>query len=197
MKLANLCAALLLGAASIAHAQDHAPHWDYGHHHGPAQWSSMESDFAACKVGKEQSPIDIRHAVKGKLPALDLHYKSSAAEIVNNGHTIQVNLSDAGTLTIDGVPYRLVQFHFHTPSEEKINGHAYAMVAHLVHQSADGKVAVIAVLFKEGKANAALADVFAHLPRTQGSPQAMAAGFDPTTILPAEQGYYSYTGSLT
>ncbi|HEY2257937.1 MAG TPA: carbonic anhydrase family protein, partial [Variovorax sp.] len=86
---------------------------------------------------------------------------------------------------------------FHAPSEEKINGHAYAMVAHLVHQSADGKFAVIAVLFKEGKANAALADVFAHLPPTQGRTHVMAAGFDPTTILPAEQGYYSYTGSLT
>ena len=196
MKLTNLCAAFLLGAISLAHAEDHAPHWDYGHH-GPAHWSSMEPDFAECKLGKEQSPIDIRHAVKSDLPALDLHYKTSAAEIVNNGHTIQVNLSDAGALTIEGVPYQLVQFHFHTPSEEKINGHAYAMVAHLVHKSADGKLAVIAVLFKEGKTNAALADVFAHLPPTAEQARPMAAPIDPATLLPAVQGYYRFTGSLT
>jgi carbonic anhydrase len=157
----------------------------------------MEPDFAECKQGKAQSPIDIRHAVKGHLPALDLHYKASAAEIVNNGHTIQVNLSDAGALTIDGVPYQLVQFHFHTPSEEEINGHHYPMVAHLVHKSADGKLAVIAVLFKEGKENTALAYIFTHLPPTHDQAQPIAAPIDAATLLPAEQGYYSFTGSLT
>ena len=46
-----------------------------------------------------------------------------------------------------------VQFHFHKPSEEKIDGKAHAMVAHLVHKSADGKLAVVAVLLDKGGAN--------------------------------------------
>ena len=68
MTLAKLCTALLFLAVSSARAEDHPPHWDYGHHHGPAAWSSMEPEFAECKLGKEQSPIDIRDAVKSAGP---------------------------------------------------------------------------------------------------------------------------------
>jgi carbonic anhydrase len=131
------------------------------------------------------------------LPALDLHYKASSAEVVNNGHTVQVNLADGGVLNLDGVAYRLVQFHFHAPSEEKIGGKASAMVVHMVHTSADGHVAVVAVLVKEGKRNAALDPVLGKLPQTEGAKGALAADFNAGDILPAAHGYYRFIGSLT
>jgi carbonic anhydrase len=157
----------------------------------------MEPEFAACGLGKEQSPIDIHNAEVRPLPALDMHYKTSTAEVVNNGHTVQVNLADGGALNLDGVAYRLVQFHFHAPSEEKIDGKASAMVVHMVHTSADGKIAVVAVLVKEGKANAALAPVLGKLPQAVGAKAALAADFDAGNILPAQLGYYKFIGSLT
>ncbi len=131
MKMRLVATGLLFALTLATQADEHAPHWGYSGEHGPEQWGDMEADFAACKLGKEQSPIDIRGAKKGALPALDFKYKASGAEIVNNGHTIQVNLVDAGVLNLDGVPYKLVQFHFHTPSEETINGKAYPMEAHI------------------------------------------------------------------
>lgn len=197
MKPQSLLACLLFSTAFAAQASDHKAHWSYSGDQGPAEWGSMEPGFSACKLGKEQSPIDIRNGKVEKLPALGLHYKTSGAEVVNNGHTIQVNLADGGVLDLDGVPYKLVQFHFHTPSEERVNGKSFPMVAHLVHQNSKGELAVVAVLLKEGKANAALDPVFANMPRAEDQKAALDAQVSPIDILPAEHGYYKFMGSLT
>jgi carbonic anhydrase len=116
---------------------------------------------------------------------------------VNTGHSIQVNLAAGGTVDLASGTYKIVQFHFHAPSEEKIDGHPYAMVAHLVHSDDAGKLAVVAVLFKEGKANPTLAKVFAVMPAKEGEKVALEGGVNPADLLPARQDYYAYVGSLT
>ena len=128
---------------------------------------------------------------------LAFDYQASPAEVVNNGHTVQVNLTNAGGIEIDGKPYRLVQFHFHTPSEEHIAGKGFPMVAHFVHQAADGRLAVVAVLFKEGEKNQALESVFDAMPPKAGEKVELAGSFAPQTVLPQQQGYYAFAGSLT
>ena len=110
-------------------------------------------EFSTCKLGKLQSPIDIRGAKAADLPAIKFDYKPSPLKVIDNGHTIQVNYAPGSSIDVGGTRYELVQFHFHRPSEEKINGKAHAMVAHLVHKSADGKLAVVAVLLDKGGAN--------------------------------------------
>jgi len=122
------------------------------------------------------------------------------AEVINNGHTVQVNLAAGGSIQLDGVDYALLQFHFHTPSEEKIRGQAYPLVAHLVHlvhKSAAGQLAVVAVLFEEGAENQALKAVFSNLPAKAGDTVKLADGFNTSDLLPAYKGYYQFTGSLT
>jgi len=182
-------------AMSGALAGGHDAHWGYAGH-GPDAWGEAPG-AEACKLGRTQSPIDIRGAKKAALAPLDLHYRKGAATIVDNGHTVQVDLADGGFLDIGGVPYKLVQFHFHAPSEERIEGKGYPMVVHLVHRADDGKRAVVALLLKEGKADAALAPVFAGMPHGHGAPKALAAPLDVAAFLPADKGYYRYTGSLT
>jgi carbonic anhydrase len=191
-----LAAALLAGAASVQ-AAEHAPHWDYTGKAGTAHWADLDQGFAACKLGKEQSPIDIRGAKAESLDPIGFHYAGSSAEIVNNGHTIQVNLENGGTIQLASGEYKLVQFHFHTPSEEKINGKRYPLVAHLVHKNDAGQLAVVAVLFKQGHENRALKQVFASLPAKAGDKHALEGAFDADAILPAQRGYYAYMGSLT
>ncbi|NEX63231.1 carbonic anhydrase [Noviherbaspirillum galbum] len=197
MTLKHLIAAAIIPFACNAFASGDAPHWEYEGKTGPKAWGDLDHGFAECKLGKEQSPIDIRSAKKAGLAPLSLTYKASGAEVVNNGHTIQVNLADAGDLTLDGSPYKLVQFHFHTPSEERIGGKAFPLVAHLVHKNAEGKLAVVGVMIKQGKANAALNGVFGHLPAHAGEKQALDAGFNVADMLPVDKGYYKYMGSLT
>ncbi len=191
----TLATALAL-AGGIQAADTHAPHWGYD---AAAKWGDLSAEFKECKLGKEQSPIDIstKTAEKAKLPAIGFNYKAAASEVINNGHTIQVNLTDAGSAKLAGGDYQLLQFHFHTPSEEKVDGRNFAMVAHLVHKSAAGSLGVVGVMFREGKENAALKAVFEAMPAKEGGKSALKANLNAADFLPADKGYFAFKGSLT
>jgi carbonic anhydrase len=166
--------------------------------HGPKHWGSMQADYSTCKLGHQQSPIDIRATKKEKLPALEFAYQPSPLKIIDNGHTIQVNYAPGSSVTIGGVRYDLLQFHFHKPSEERINGRDYPMVAHLVHKNAEGKLGVVAVLFKQGAENPLVKTLWDALPTEKGQQQEPAgASIDIASLLPKAQGYYNFPGSLT
>ena len=198
MKKTLLMLAAALAAMGSVHAADKtAAHWEYTGKAGTSHWGELEPDFSACKLGKTQSPIDIRHEQAGAPAPLGFHYAASAADIVNTGHTVQVNLAQGGAVHLASGDYKLVQVHFHTPSKEKIHGKRYPLVAHMVHKNDAGELAVVAVLFKQGKENAALKPVFAGLPAHTGDHHPVAGAFDPAALLPAEHAYYAYMGSLT
>ena len=194
MKFTMFIFLAFLGLTNPSFAEDKPHHWTYEE---VKEWGEAP-EFETCKLGKEQSPINIvkKEVKKSDLPAIETHYDSSKAEIVNNGHTIQINLSAGGSAQLRNSEYKLVQFHFHTPSEEKINGKNYPMVAHLVHKNADGHLAVIALLIKEGKENAALKNIFANLPTEEGKSD-LANAVNVNDILPASLKYYGFNGSLT
>ena len=184
-------------AATPARAAEGPPHWSYTEHGGAAKWGSLAPDYATCGVGKLQSPIDIKGAKKADLPPILVAYKPGEAKVVNNGHTIQVTVPPGGTITVGGQAYELQQFHFHAPSEEAIAGKRAPLVAHFVHKDADGKLAVIAVLFDVGGESAALKPVFAKLPAKPETDMTLAEAIDPAAVLPAKLGYYTFEGSLT
>lgn len=191
-----LSGALAALFASGAIAAEPHPHWGYQGEDAPAHWAELDPGFETCALGRTQSPIDIRNAQRADLPEIDFDYRAGPAEAVNNGHTVQVNLPDAGGIDIGGAHYALVQFHFHTPSEEKIDGASFPMEAHFVHKDAEGHLAVVAVMLKQGRKNAALEEIFDALPAAEGGSLAL-ENLDPSTLLPNRQGYYAYTGSLT
>lgn len=173
------------------------PHWSYQGHGGPAEWGELDPAFATCQLGKLQSPIDIRGAKAADLPAIKFDYKPSPLKVIDNGHSIQVNYAPGSSIDVGGTRYELVQFHFHKPSEEKIDGKAHAMVAHLVHKGADGKLAVVAVLLDDGGTNSTIDTIWKNLPQEKGKEVAVNATVDAATLLPADHGYYTFQGSLT
>lgn len=116
---------------------------------------------------------------------------------MNNGHTVQVNLTSAGQVKVVSGEYKLLQFHFHTPSEEKVNGKPYPLVAHLVHRNDAGAVTVVAVLFKQGKKNPALEKVFAAMPEHADGKADLAGGMNASELLPVKRAYWAFEGSLT
>jgi len=173
-------------------------HWTYGGHGGPKEWGALSPEFATCKLGKNQSPIDIRGAKPADLSAIKFDYKPSPLKVIDNGHTIQVNYAPGSSIEVDGKRYELLQFHFHKPSEEKVDGKSYAMVAHLVHKNAEGKLAVVAVLFDKGGGNPVIASVWKNLPKEKEKEMAVAdVTIDATNLLPPTKGYYKFAGSLT
>jgi len=196
---------LLVGTGAILaspplHAADEH-HWSYSGDTGPAQWAALESDYSVCGIGKLQSPIDIRDsaAAKGPLPAIAFDYKPSPLKIVDNGHTIQVDYAPGSFITVHSMRYELVQFHFHKPSEERINGKSADMVAHLVHKNADGNLAVVAVLLNTGHANKLVETLWKNLPPEKERETAVeGVQVNAADLLPAKKaGYYTFTGSLT
>ena len=110
---------------------------------GPENWGK---EFPTCGKGKSQAPLNIKGPFEKVRFSIAPDYKQGQLKIVNNGHTIQVNVANGSKIRIDGKPYDLLQFHFHRPSEEKIDSMASHMVAHLVHKAGDTKLAVVAVL---------------------------------------------------
>ncbi len=137
-------------AFAQATAAAHAQHWGYSGADGPSHWADLDPSFATCSTGKRQSPIDIKSAKKdSSLAPVQVDYKPSPLKIVDNGHTIRVNIASGSSITVNGTAYTLTQFHFHRPSEEEIAGKKYAMVIHLVNER-EGGAAVIALLVKTG-----------------------------------------------
>ncbi len=199
-----LATAMLLPAightAEPAAAHHHAPHWTYGGTTGPAQWAELDEGFGSCSLGQAQSPIDIRRAdvQVAALPPIAFDYKPTPLKIIDNGHTVQVNVAPGNWITVGDTRYELQQFHFHKPSEEHIDGKAYSLVAHLVHKSETGKLAVVAVLMDKGDAHPLIQAVFDNLPKVkQQEVTVPGISIDLTALLPANRAYYSFDGSLT
>jgi carbonic anhydrase len=175
--------------------------WSYEGAKGPEHWGDLDPEYANCKAGKEQSPIDIRNAEKAELPALRFVYKSGPLKIINNGYTaVRVNYApgNGNFLIVGDQRYELRQFHFHHPSEEYIHGKPYDMVAHLMHEASDGKVAAVAVLLKAGSANTTVQQLWEHMPQTPGREEVIAGvEVNPAGLLPRDTSYYTYMGSQT
>jgi carbonic anhydrase len=173
------------------------PHWGYGGVANPTAWGKLSSDFSKCELGVEQSPIDIKGAVKGSSAPIGFNYKSSPLVVVNNGHTIQVNYAPGSSITINGEKYVLLQFHFHTPSEHQIAGKASAMEVHLVHRNAAGKIAVVGVMMNDGKENPLISKVWQAIPPSGKINALEKTMINAANLLPTNKSYYSYAGSLT
>lgn len=190
-----LLALICLLCAGVWADEKEAPHWSYEGATGPAHWGEH---FPECGAGKSQSPVDIRAPFKSDSDVIAIDYKQSPLKILNNGHTIQVNLEPGSSMTVHGQKYDLVQFHFHKPSEEEIDGQPKAMVIHFVHKSADGKLAVIGALVNEGKANETIQTLWSNLPKMEGKENDVTAvTINASNLLPSNLSYYHYIGSLT
>ncbi|QWE00905.1 carbonic anhydrase family protein [Polynucleobacter sp. JS-Mosq-20-D10] len=201
--------------AKPAEKESHAHHWSYfDGPEGPENWGNLSKDNLACLKGKSQSPININidRAVKAQLNPIEFIYRPSPLSIIDNGHTVMVNYGEGSNLMVDGRQYRLIQFHFHKPSEEAINGERTDMVAHLVHQHHDGSLAVVAVLMStikpassrkfwwgddSIKENAFINTLWNNVPLVKGKTETPGVMIDINQMLPADKNYFTYMGSLT
>jgi carbonic anhydrase len=200
-------AVLALGMASLlaAHspaqtaAQTTTP-WDYEGKRGSLNWGKLDPSFNACSKGREQSPLDIRNArLNAALPPIEFHYLAGPVRLENDGHTVAVHVDPGSYMVAGGVRYNLVEFDFHHPSETAVLGKLTDMEVHLMHRSADGKLAVVAVRLNEdtGNPNAVLATLWPHLPARAGASEKVTEMVNPGGLLPGDRGFWTYMGSLT
>ncbi|AXK72171.1 carbonic anhydrase family protein [Lysobacter sp. TY2-98] len=189
--------ALLLATQTGNAGEAKHGHWAYTGREGPAHWASLEPGFATCGKGHSQSPINLAHAVDTALPPIDFDYRPDGYRVVNNGHAIQVDFKPGSHIRIDNTDFELKQVHFHVPSEHTVDGKRFPMEAHLVHADAQGRLAVVAVLFKDGANNAWLESIWPKVPAKAGGNAKLPTAVNAAALLPSGHDYYRYSGSLT
>jgi carbonic anhydrase len=194
-----ICGAALCVGINAQGAEATPHHWTYSGETGPEHWGTEDPAFATCGVGKHQSPINIEKTAVKDLPGLKFDYKDVPLKVTDTGHSFQVNAANgSGGFTVGDDRYDLLQVHFHEPSEERVQGKQFSMVAHIVHKNARGELAVVAVLIRPGKTNEFLKPIFDNIP-AKGTTEAAVSGkaINVGKLLPEHHGYYTFTGSLT
>jgi carbonic anhydrase len=116
---------------------------------------------------------------------------------VDNGHTVQANLAAGNFIEVGGRRFELKQFHFHRPSEERIDGRQFEMSLHLVHKNEQGRLAVVALLLDRGAPHPAVQKVWNNLPLEQQQELPASTPLELADLLPSDPSYYTYMGSLT
>lgn len=173
------------------------PHWTYEGEEGPPNWGELDPAYETCGTGKSQSPIDVSTPKEQDLTNISFHYQPSEVNILNNGHTVQVNYDAGSYIELDGVRYNVAQFHYHAPSEHEIDGKSFAAELHIVHKSADGSLAVVGILLQEGAENAAFAPFIQSLPAEKSDVKDAGLTINAADLLPGVQTTFRYSGSLT
>lgn len=199
MKMRKICLRLIftgLFFTSGALAAE-GSRWGYSGDEGPEHWGDLDAKYSTCSSGKNQSPVNLTGMIESDLSPIAINYQARGHEILNNGHTIQVNYKPGSNITVGGHTFELKQFHFHSPSENTIEGHSYPMEAHFVHADKDGNLAVIAVMFKESEKNAELEKAWAFMPGHTDEKRSLTENVNANLLLPRDHAYYRFNGSLT
>ena len=183
--ITTLTALTALSASCFVSASE----WSYSGKTAP------EHQHGTCQTGVNQSPIDITGAIESTLSPIVFNYAQAGKNIVNNGHTVQVNFDGKQSIEIEGKIFNLLQLHFHAPSKNLIAGHSFPLEMHLVHSDKNGNLAVVGVMLKEGKTNLELAKIWSKMPKS--GEVDLGSKIDLTNLLPKEQAYYRFNGSLT
>ena len=196
----GIAASSLFGCNSLTSAtkEKGKTHWGYIGEKGPENWGTLSEEFDVCQSGKSQSPVNLQSAIDADLPPLKITYQDTPLRIINNGHTIKVNYQPGSFLTLDNEPYELLQFHFHHPSEHKVDGVALPMELHLVHKNKKGDLAVVGVFLKQGQQNKIIEQIWQSLPIKENREQMVSnVNINAADLLPENEDSYRYFGSLT
>lgn len=177
----------LLAVALLATSTLHAQTLDYEHQdswkavHDSAQ-SPIDIPTHEARPGDALEPQDIR-----------LNHARARLEVVDNGHAVEVEAKGPEAM-IRGRHFKLMQFHFHAESEHTLNGKHFPLEGHFVFRAADGRLAVVGVMYSEGAANPLAAKVLGALGK-DGRGELPAT--DISVLLPRDKAYFHYLGSLT
>ncbi|KAK1375756.1 Carbonic anhydrase [Heracleum sosnowskyi] len=187
---------------------DETVEFGYSGAKGPDKWGSLDPKFKVCSDGKAQSPIDIvrnKATPNDKLKALSRDYRSAPATLVNNGFNIAVHFDgSAGTMNVDGKNYSLLQMHWHTPSEHKMDGQQLDAELQLVHKADDGSISCTAILYQVGNGDSFLARIqkkLGDLAKDKCGPNEQAevdlGELKTNQLRKSTRNYFRYNGSFT
>jgi len=171
--------------------------WSYHGNSGPDHWADISPDYAICRSGLSQSPIDFSGRIYAEKPDTVFYYKATGGKVVNDGNAVKFIPLDGGYVDIDGKKFAMKWVTFHTPSEHHVDGAPYAMEAQILHQADDGTYTMVGVFFEEGYSNAAVTNIWEFISSTTGEEVSVRKLVDLAFLLSFDRSYYRYSGSLS
>lgn len=193
----KLMLGIMLAASFTVGAAENSESWGYNGQKSPEHWGKISPEFSLCETGKNQSPVNIQGALKALYSDPILKFQAGKQQIINNGYTVQINVSRGNTLRLDDDIFELQQFHFHAPGENEIDGQQFPLEGHFVYNNKEGSLLVLALMFTEGKVNPQLTNAWQQMPDKRGQDALLKRPVDIKALLPKDVGVYRFSGSLT
>ena len=125
--------------------------WSYEGSTGPANWSKLDEKNKFCKIGYNQSPINIKE--KFDISDLKFDYQISDVEKEKKNYVMNVNFDGKNFIYRGKKKYLLRSLAFHHPSEHLVGGKPHSMEMQIMHKSDDEQWLVLAVFLELGKDN--------------------------------------------
>lgn len=191
---AGLLAGLLTCTGTLS-AQDN---WSYSGSNGPENWHSLSPANTICRTGQQQSPINIEGTEPVIMHRLVTDYQVAPVHLRNERIVINMPYPKGSNLIVGPKVFGLKGFTFRTPAEHAISGERHPMSIQFMHESLEGRRAIVEVLVKEGKANMAAQELWELMPlepdQVMKRDKVLVNARD---LMPSDKSYYRYMGSMT
>eukprot|EP00494_Astrolonche_serrata_P027777 UN28041 len=151
-----------------------------------------------------QSPINLSELSNKNLDEtgfnIEFFYKDCRTTVKNNGHTVMWEIDgDGGHILVDGIEYKLAQFHYHMPSEHILvpdQDKEKTLEIHFVHICKNThQLVLVGVIVKlDDKGHDFLDHVSVHLPLKKDETANQVLKLSDINF---SDTYYYYNGSMT
>ena len=178
-------------------SKSNAKVWSYQAESGPANWATLDPQYALCGAGKNQSPIHLQNTIPAALKPLKMLQKFPAKQVTFQQHAINVVMGEGNMMVLDQQPYQLKNIILHSPAEHQIKQKNYVAEVQLVHQNKQGDTVVLAVMVEEGEVHAGLEKVLQLPIKPEMTPMPLKLRLTPAEFMPGKSAYMRYSGSLT
>jgi carbonic anhydrase len=126
-------------------------HWSYEGRNGPQNWGNSE-EFKFCKIGYNQSPIDVA-ATDFKNDELKFNYTNSDIQKRKTKHSMQFEFSNRDYVLRGRKKYFIRYVEFHHPSEHLIDASPHSLEMQIYHKSDDEQWLSLAIFLEIGEEN--------------------------------------------
>ncbi|TLE00233.1 carbonic anhydrase family protein [Helicobacter muridarum] len=155
--------------------------------------------YLGCKLGNQQSPINIspRQAQQSEATKFTTQYvMAKGVNISIEQHSFQISYPRGSILEINNKKYQLELIRFKTPAENMINSNREIMEAQLFHKDSNGDILIMSIFFTEGLSSSMLTTLVRNLPNEPGKAYFL-SNIDVNALLPKDLSSYQFDGSLT
>lgn len=161
--------------------------WNY---ESPEKWDENNEKNKFCKIGYNQSPIDVKYEFEKS--ELSFDYKKSEVEKIPKLHHLSINFYGKNFVTRGKKKYLLREISFHHPSEHLIDGKAHSLEMQISHKSEDEQWLILAVFLEVGKENSDFANLIKFLASRDKEIE-----INPSNLVKNDDEIFFYDGSFT